>query len=217
MSDADEILKILISINFKNNNREREYYNMSSLNGNIKFYYDENEDNEDALKLKLKMFCKRKQKERLSIFQNELNSGEFVTATQNEILKRFNLTQQKKTPNIRFDVTLKPNLSIRGDKIRATKLEEEEEEEEEEEFNIGHCYNTSTTSRENKKPNNDKTYFSLPLHVRSRNRDNHHQTSVARHTSDLARVHSPFTYIETYSIKRRCSLSPKSLIKKARI
>jgi hypothetical protein len=196
----------------------------SSFNGFNEFYDDEDDD---SLKLKLKMFTKKKQ--RLSIFQNEniiidnelSSSSSTLSTTQSEILKRFNLTQQKKTPNIRFDVTLKPNLSIRGDRIKASKIEHHHT------FNSGHCYNTSvttttttttTTSDENKKKddNDDKTaYFSLPVHVRSRNRDS--QIPVTRHNSDLSRVHSPFTYIETYSIKRRSSLSPKSLfVKKAR-
>jgi hypothetical protein len=195
----------------------------SSFNGFNEFYEDDDED-DDSLKLKLKMFTKKKQ--RLSIFQNEniiidnelSSSSSTLSTTQSEILKRFNLTQQKKTPNIRFDVTLKPNLSIRGDRIKASKIEHHHT------LNSGNCYNTSVTtttitSDENKKKddNDDKTaYFSLPVHVRSRNRDS--QIPVTRHNSDLSRVHSPFTYIETYSIKRRSSLSPKSLFvnKKAR-
>ena len=238
-----------------------------SCNGFNAYKVDNNEEgdddeDDDGLKLQLKMCTTKKHKERLSIFRNEnitidesfsINnnkSSSSATTTTNEILKRFNLTQQKKcvTPNIRFDVTLKPNLSIRGDRLKASKLSTVNVDEKKVYRNyhtINLCggagssrhgnNNSKTNINYNKKiseppllkqddnnnnnsSNKDKIYFSLPVHVRSRNRDQpSHQISVARHNSDLSRVHSPFTYIETYSIKRRYSLSPKSLIKKARI
>ena len=214
-----------------------------SFNSSNYTYEGNDDDNDDSLKLQLKMITKKKQKERSSIFRNEnllTNEERYessVSTTTSEILKRFNLTKQQKsvTPSIRFDVTLQPNLSIRGDKLKASKslttttttttmMTKEEIYKNYHSINLGHAYNTKTNANnENKSKfdprvkNSNESYFSLPVHIRSRNRDQPSTATVIRHNSDLSRVHSPFTYIETFSIKRRNSLSPQVLIKKARI
>ncbi len=154
---------------------------MSSL------YNSHGDVGDDSLKLQFKMLTKKK---RLSIFRNE--------NLVDETTRRFSLTNQ--APNINFDVTLKPNLSIRGDRLRVSKEEK------------NHTVNLALEP----KSDTAKAYFSLPVHVRSRNR-NQPQAVVVRHNSDLSRVNSPFTYIETFSTKRRYSLSPQVLIKKARV
>lgn len=221
-------------------------FKYETISGNGNNNNNNNDDNDDdSLKLKFKMITKKSKKERISIFQCEnfiidaptsyshsthqqqQQQQRYTSNSERSIsTKRFNLTYKPKEtipqPFINFDVTLKPNLSIRGDKLKATRSKSPQHHT----FNLGHCYNYQQQQQQHQQQfsaneSSSKSFYSLPYHVRTRTNRCNQETNanLARNNNSVinrSTTTSPFTFIETLSVKRRYSLSPQIFLKKAR-